>query len=90
MPLFAIAFDNTITLGAILQTVTLIGVAFAAFYALKNRIEVFHTVLQEHAQALHKHDAVLSVYETRIFELVGGLQRLVGRIEASDRRHDSK
>lgn len=90
MPVVAIAFDNTITLGAVLQIVTLLGVALAAFYAVKNRIEVFQTILQEHGQALHKHDAVLQIYETRIFELVGGLQRLVGRIEASDRRHDQK
>lgn len=90
MCLWAITFDWTVSFGTVLMTVTLMLTILTAtwtlIYSVKSRLEVFQTTLVEHAEALHKHDKVLGLYETRIFELVGGLQRLIGRFEAEDRR----
>ncbi len=81
-------FDNTITLGAVMQLVGMAVLAIAAYHAVNNKIELFKAILEDHAEALKKHDATLGIYETRIFDLVGGLQRLIGRFESAQRQRE--
>ena len=74
-------FDWTLTLGAVIQIATIIVATAAVINAVTNRIELLRATLQTHADALKKHDTALSLYESRVFELVSDLQRLIGRFE---------
>ncbi len=74
-------WDWTVNIGTVVQMLVLGGAILAGFASVKNELQSTKAVLRSHAQALEKHDAILGIYETRLFELVGGLQRLLGRIE---------
>ena len=81
-------FDPTISLGNMLSAVGMVaGLAVIAWRVLKtldNRLQIFQDTLQSHAEALKAHDMILSTYEIRLFDLVGVVQRLVGRLEGLD------
>lgn len=74
-------FDWSLNVGTILTILTLIVTAFSVVQAVKNRLQLFEAALQSHSESLKKHDMLFGTYETRIFDLVGSLQRLIGRFE---------
>lgn len=74
-------FDWTVTLGNVLQLVTMIGLAIAGYYAISARMAVFESMLAGHADTLKQHAQRLDLYEARIVEVIGDLQRLIGRME---------
>jgi hypothetical protein len=83
-----VTFDASISLGNILSAATIVGgIAISASRVLASvdkRLDLFSQTLEEHAKALQKHDAAIALYEERVFDLVGTLQRLVGRFESTD------
>lgn len=83
-------FDATVTLGTVIQIIALACTAYAVVLAVKNRIEILESTLKQHAEALKSHDTVLGTYEARLFEIVGGLQRLIGRFETLERFESGK
>jgi ParB-like chromosome segregation protein Spo0J len=84
-------FDWTISFGNVLSAVGMVAglwaVAWKTITALDKRLEIFQTTLQVHSSALQKHDVILGTYEVRLFDLVQTVQRLLGRLEASE-KHD--
>lgn len=74
-------FDWSITLGAVLQIVTMVASVFALALALKARLDSLEDVLKTHAAALEKHDNVLTLYESRFFTMVADVQKLIGKFE---------
>lgn len=77
------AFDWTITLGGVLQILTMVLLAVAVFNALAARITIFENTLKNHADSLKAHADRLDRHEARIIELIGTLQRVIGRSELS-------
>ncbi len=53
----------------------------AGFETIDVRLKAVQAILEQHASALNKHDTTLALYDSRILELVGDLQRLIGRFE---------
>ena len=74
-------WDGTITLGSLLQMITMVGLVFAAWSAIRVRLEAFGKILEMHAKSLEAHAQRLDRHEDRILDLVGELQRVVGRTE---------
>ena len=74
-------FDWTTNLGTIIQILTMIGLVVGLMNSLKSRLDAMQAMLKTHADALAKHDVVLSVYETRIFTMVADIQKLIGKFE---------
>ena len=71
-----------ISLGAISVIVTLLGIAIA-FGMRVGRVEA---TLMTHAQHLVSHGLRLDGYEARLIDVVGHVQRIVGRIETVQTR----
>ena len=74
-------FDWTITLGTIIQLVTMIPLAIGFFIALMSRLNSVQAMLKTHTEALSKHDSILQIYEGRIFTMVADIQKLIGKFE---------
>jgi hypothetical protein len=70
--------DYTISIGTILQTITLILALIAGWNALKNRVTIFEEILKRHAEQLIDNSKKMAQYENDLRELVGNFQRLVG------------
>lgn len=81
MPFATVTFDPTITLGTIIQSATVAIAVIAAYYAIKNKLEMFTGTMTAHAEALEKHSERLDKHEAKILDLVGGLQRVIGQSE---------
>jgi hypothetical protein len=71
-----------VTLGNIAIVVTLLGIAIKFGVQLGG----FQTTLREHAKALEAHSIRLDHHETRILDLIAGIQRLIGRSEVEFRQ----
>ena len=80
-------WNGEVTLGNLLTIITLISLAIAAWYGLKARILVFQEMLRTHSQTLMDHAKRLDTYESRILDLVSGLQRLIGQSEVFRREN---
>ncbi len=78
-------WNGEITLGNLIQIFVLLGGGMAAWYGLTARITVFQELLKTHTKSLSDHAGRLDRHETRILELVGGLQRLMGQTEIAFR-----
>ena len=76
-------WDGTITLGAIIQIVSMVLLAIAGFNALSARLGNFETTIKDHADTLDKLDGRLTAVGDRYTALAGQLQRLIGRSEVS-------
>lgn len=81
MPQHGLNFDWTVTFGTTLQILTMVLLAVAVFNALAARVTVFENTLKNHAESLKAHADRLDRHETRIIELIGSLQRIIGRSE---------
>ena len=85
-------FDWTITFGNLVSVIGMVAglwaVAWKTILAIDKRLESFQSTLQIHASSLQKHDSMLGTYEVRLFDLVGTVQRLLGRLEISEERHE--
>lgn len=78
-----VRMDWTINIGTVLQILSMCGCVVVVVVSVSNRLKAFETTLKQHGDALQKHDTTLSVYETRILDIVSNLQRLIGRMEGS-------
>ena len=83
-------FDWTISLGSIL---TIVGFFFSLWWSLTRlwtrmdrRVSVFETVLAKHAETLLSHATKMERQDSLLIQLVGDVQRLIGRIEAQTLR----
>lgn len=76
-------FDPTISMGTVIQIAAMIALGIAGWYAFKAKIEVFENTLREHAKSMTGHASRLDTHETRILELVGNVQRLIGFQQAN-------
>ncbi len=72
-------FDPTITLGSVIQSITLIVALIGAYYAMRGRFDIFTLMIGAHTESLTKHATRLDRHEERIIELVSGLQRVIGQ-----------
>ena len=76
-----LTFEPTITLGTIIQLITMVVLVVAFATSLKGKLDSIKEILEMHNNALQKHDAMLAVYETRIFTMVADIQKLIGKFE---------
>ena len=78
-------WDNTISLGALMQIATVIITVIVAYTSFLRRIEVqaegFRQVLQVHSATLTAHADRLDRHEEHTLTMVGDLQRVIGRLE---------
>jgi hypothetical protein len=93
-----IHWDGTVTLGTIMTMITIIGTMWVAYFAFVRRIEiqiaVYGTMLSGHGEHLKVHDQKFEKVDERMkqheedtTEIVGVVQRLVGRSDIElDRR----
>lgn len=79
-------FTGDVSLGTLLTILTLLGIALRFGYRLGH----FETTLKDHADRLSGHAARLSTYEEQIVNFVGDLQRVIGRMEVTDRRRSGR
>ena len=78
--------DWSISFSAILQMLTMVGCVVALIVSVSNKLQRFETVLKQHAETLNKHERTLGLYETRILEIVGNIQRVIGQLDTHSRR----
>lgn len=79
-------FSTEITLGNLAIVVTLIGIAIRVGW----RIGGLEQVVKMHGENLMSHTSRLDLYEGRLVEIVGSVQRLIGRVEATQDRIDQR
>jgi cytochrome c biogenesis factor len=75
-----------ISLGNIAIVVTLIGIAVR----ISMRFATMQQLVSGHTSTLNSHSARLDRYETTLVEVGGNLQRMIGRIEATQDRLDRR
>lgn len=91
-------FDWTISLGNIAQMVTVLVVSTAVWIAFKTRVEL---ILKQQAELIaslrenfDKHeerdDTLFREMQSKITDLVGGVQRLIGQYEVFRSGHDRR
>ena len=79
-------WDNTITLGNVIQVGTIVVLAAAAYAAFASRWAVLENILDGHTHVLKQHAERLDRYEAHALTIVADLQRLVGRVEVVAQR----
>lgn len=78
------AFDGTITLGAVLQIVVMIVAIIVAWMKLDSKLTSFSVNLEHHASAIEKHTIRLDVIDSKFIDVISKLERLIGRTEGVD------
>ena len=68
----------TMDLGQIIQIVTLVGAIVGAHYTIKARMDSLEKTLDKFGARLDRH-------EETIGQIVGQIQKIIGRLEESDR-----
>jgi hypothetical protein len=77
-------FTTEITLGNIAIVVTLITIAIS----IGQKIGTLSTTVVQHAAVLDRHAMRMDKYEERLIVIVGDMQRMIGRVEATQDRID--
>lgn len=75
-------FSAEVTLGNLAIVVTLIGIAVRFGF----RVGMMENRLNEHAKTMIRHTERLDKYEERLVDITGHVQRLIGRLEATQDR----
>lgn len=80
-----INFDWTVTLGQIVQVLSLIVFGSIAvmklYHTIDKRVGRFEQELLTHASTLKDHSLRMERYEAALFKVVSDLQRTIGRLE---------
>lgn len=84
--LVAVQFDTTISLGAVLSAAGLIVTILVLYHKAVQSFDGLKAGIHAHAELLDKQDQRMERYEGRYLDLSSALQKIVGRIEAEDRR----
>lgn len=77
-------FTTEITLGNLAIVITLISIAIG----IGNRLGTLSQTVLQHATVLTQHANRMDKYEERLIGLVGDMQRMMGRVEATQDRLD--
>jgi hypothetical protein len=77
-------FTTEITLGNLAIVVTLIGIAIK----IGQRLGALSTTVLQHATVLDRHAVRMDKHEERLTSIAGDLQRMIGRVEATQDRLD--
>lgn len=83
----SLTFDWTISAGVVIQVITMVVLAVAAYHAIKGQLAIFNNTLSAHAKSLEDHSQKLITVDERIIKIVADLQRLIGRSEVLIDRH---
>lgn len=77
--------DWTISIGVMIQTITLIIAIIAGWNAFNSKLILLENIVSNHTKSLIEHSKRIDKYEERTIELVGDIQRLIGIV---DRRRE--
>lgn len=77
-------FTAEVTLGNLAIVVTLIGIAIK----IGQRLGALDSTVGQHAGVLNQHTARMDKHEERLTSIAGDLQRMIGRVEATQDRID--
>ena len=83
--LLAVVFDPTITLGTVLQMATMVITVIIAVVKLLERIGNLQTTLEHHGARLEEHDEAIKALMVQGQQMMGTVQRLIGRSEVAER-----
>lgn len=75
-------FLFTITFGNLLEICSLAGVLISLYYAAVGRVRDLETTLRHHAEDLSEHAARLDRFSETLVEVMGDVQRIMGRMES--------
>ena len=74
-------WDNTVTLGNVIQVGTIVVLAAVAYAGFSARWAVLEQLIEGHTRTLVDHAIRLDLHEARALRVVEDLQRLIGRVE---------
>ncbi len=84
-PLIAVVFDPTITLGTLIQIITMVGTVVIAVIKLMDRIGGLQRTLESHGERIAEHDDEIKALMQQGQQMMNTVQRLIGRSEAAVR-----
>lgn len=80
-------FDWTISVGNVITAIvfflTVVAAAWKMYNALVRRVALFEELLKEHTSTLMRHASRMEKQDDLLREIIGDVQRLIGRMETS-------
>lgn len=83
----ALQFDPTISFGTVVEIGAIIITVVGLYYGVVGKLELFKQTLEQHAVQIADHTRRMEKNEDMFSQMAADFHRLMGRIEANDRRH---
>lgn len=87
--LLAIQFDQTIRLGDIVTMSGIITAFLAAAWRFMDRLKSLERTLNSHSDILTGHSSRMQEYERGMRDIIGDVQRVIGRLDLISERRRS-
>lgn len=86
LTLLALTFDWSINLGSVLTALSFLVGIWLASLTLTRRLTTFEGTVTIHTDALAQHVRWMEKQDNLLLQLVGDVQRLIGRLDAQTER----